>query len=228
MDTYVLNASSRTETGKAAKRLRQEGRVPGVIYGHGFGPEKLEVVRGELEKVYRKAGSSSVVVVKLGSDQHNALIQDVQHHPTTGKLLHVDLYQVRMDEKIKAEVPLVFEGTAPAVRELDGVLVTNLNEIEVECLPGDLPHEITVSIDALQTFDDTISIKDLVIPSGVEVLTEADTNIALVTPPRTQEELEELDEEAEVDTSALAEEGAEEASDDTPQDSGDASSESKE
>ncbi len=228
MDTYVLNASSRTETGKAAKRLRQEGVVPAVIYGHGFEPQKLQVVRGELEKVYRHAGSSSVVVVKLGDAKHNALIQDVQHHPTTGKLLHVDLYQVRMDEKIKAEVPLEFEGTSPAVRELDGVLVTNLNEIEVECLPGDLPHEIKVSVDVLKTFDDTLSVKDLNVPSGVEVLTEPETNIALVTPPRTQEELEELDEEAEVDTSALAEEGGEESGDEAAQGSDESPAESKE
>lgn len=215
METYVLNASPREVTDRKAKSLRADGQVPAVLYGHGVAATPLAIVRGELEKVYRKAGGSSVVKVHIGSDQRNALIHDVQAHPVTGQFLHVDLFQVRMDEKIKAEVPLVFEGTPPAVRELDGVLVTNLNEIEVEALPADLPHEIVVDVESLETFDDTITVADLKIPAGVEVTLEPETNVALVSPPRTQEELEELEEEPEADTSALEEgadaEGGEEA-----------------
>lgn len=196
-ESYTLHASSRDLTGKRVNRLRSAGQVPAVLYGHGVSPQNLSLTRGELEKVYRKAGGSSIVTVKLPDGQTNALIHDIQRQPTTGHYLHVDLYQVRMDEKIKATVPLEFEGTPPAVRELDGVLLTNLTEVEVECLPADLPQHLTVSIDSLASFDDAITVADLTVPAAVTVLNEPETNVASVAPPRTQEELDELEEEVE-------------------------------
>lgn len=197
MATYTLNAEERTLSGKQVGRLRRDGKVPAVLYGHGIKPLSLTLTLGELEKVYRQAGGSSVVGVKLPNGEQNVLIHDVQHDPRTGKFLHADLFQVKMDEKIKATVPLQFEGTSPAVRELDGVLVTNLNEVEVECLPGILPPEITVNIDSLKTFEDAITVADLKVAPGVEILNEAETNVASVSPPRTEAELEALDEEVE-------------------------------
>jgi large subunit ribosomal protein L25 len=94
-------------------------------------------------------------------------------------------------------VPLEFEGTPPAVRELDGVLITNLTELEVECLPADLPPQLTVDIGSLATFEDAITVADLPVPAAVTVLTEPETNVAAVTPPRTEEEMAELDEPVE-------------------------------
>lgn len=198
MADYTLNAEPREETGKQVGRLRRDGKVPAVLYGHGVKPRNLTLVRGELERVYHQAGGSSVVGIKLGGAkpaEESALIQEVQHDPRTGRYLHADLYRVRMDEKIKATVPLTFEGTPPAVRELDGTLLTNINEVEVECLPGDLPSEIVVDVEVLETFEDSITIKDLKVPASVEVHAEEDASVATVTPPRTQEELEALDEE---------------------------------
>jgi large subunit ribosomal protein L25 len=195
MADYTLSAEPREETGKQVGRLRRGGKVPAVLYGHGVKPRNLTLVRGELERVYHKAGGSTVVGIKLKDGEENALIQEVQHDPRTGRYLHADLYRVRMDEKIKATVPLNFEGTAPAVRELDGTLLTNINEVEVECLPGDLPSEIVVDVGTLATFEDTITVKDLKVSAGVEIHAEEDASVATVTPPRTQEELEALDEE---------------------------------
>ena len=198
MADYTLKAEPREETGKQVGRLRRDGKVPAVLYGHGLKPRNLTLVRGELERVYHKAGGSTVVGIKLGGDkpaEENALIQEVQHDPRTGRYLHADLYRVRMDEKIKATVPLTFEGTAPAVRELDGTLLTNLNEVEVECLPGDLPSEIVVDVESLATFEDSITVADLKVAVGVDILAEEDASVATVTPPRTTEELEALEEE---------------------------------
>ncbi|HEY8109149.1 MAG TPA: 50S ribosomal protein L25 [Patescibacteria group bacterium] len=195
MADYTLKAEPREETGKQVGRLRRDGKVPAVLYGHGVKPRNLTLVRGELERVYHKAGGSTVVGIKLDKGEENALIQEVQHDPRTGRYLHADLYRVRMDEKIKATVPLAFEGTALAVRELDGTLLTNLNEVEVECLPGDLPSEIVVDVGTLKTFEDSITVGDLKVASGVEIHAEEDASVATVTPPRTQEELEALDEE---------------------------------
>ena len=208
MDTYVLHAEDRTVTGRHVKKLRTEGKTPVVLYGHGIKPRSLQVSRGELEKVYRGAGGSSVVKVILPDGEQNALIHEIQDDPTTGHHLHADLYQVRMDEKIKATVPLVLEGTAPAVRELDGTLVTNLSELEVECLPGDLPPELKVDVESLATFEDTITVADIKVPAGVEVLVEPDTNVATVQPPKTEEQLEaELAEEAPVSPEDVEEVG---------------------
>jgi large subunit ribosomal protein L25 len=189
-ETYILNAETRDLTGKKVKQLRAHDLVPVVLYGHGIKSQNLSVARGEFEKVYRKAGGSAVVTIKMADGEHTALIHDVQDDPRTGRHLHADLFQVRMDEKIKAEVPLTFEGESKAVREEDGVLVTNLNEVEVECLPGDLPSEIVVSLESLETFEDSISVADLKVAEGVEILNEADTNVAAVQPPKTEEQLE--------------------------------------
>ena len=195
MADYTLSAEPREETGKQVGRLRRDGKVPAVLYGHGVKPRNLTLVRGELERGYHKACGSTVVGIKLKDNEENALIQEVQHDPRTGRYLHADLYRVRMDEKINATVPLAFEGTSPAVRELDGTLLTNLNEVEVECLPGDLPSEIAVNIEVLATFEDTITVADLKVADGVDIHAEDDASVATVTPPRSEEELEALDEE---------------------------------
>lgn len=210
-ETYILNAEPRDLTGRKVKRLRVAGRVPVVLYGHGIKSQSLSVARGELEKVFRQAGGSSVVTIKMPDGEHNALIHEVQQDPRTGRHLHADLFQVRMDEKIKAEIPLTFEGESAAVRELDGVLVTNLNEIEVECLPGDLPSEIVVSLEPLETFEDAVTVADLKVAPGVEILNEADTNVVAVQPPKTEEQLEaELaEEEAPAEPEVEGEEGEE-------------------
>ena len=198
-ETYQLAAEPRAETGKAVKRVRAAGRVPVVLYGHKVAPLHLSVARGELEKVYRNAGHSAMVEVTTPDGKHNVLIHEMQDDPTSGLHQHADFYAVRMDEKIKTAVPLVFEnaGEAPAVRELDGILLTNLNELEIECLPGDLPSEITVDVIGLETFDDSITVADLDVPEAVTVLTEADSSVATVTPPRTQEEVDEAAEDTE-------------------------------
>ncbi len=220
-ETYELQAEPRTITGKKVRTLRADGKVPAVLYGHNVTPSLLSLSKGELEKVYRKAGGSSVVTVKMAEGKQNALIHDIHLHPTTGAHLHVDLYQVRMDEKIKAVVPLEFTGEASAVRELDGILLTNLTELEVECLPGDLPQHIDVSVDGLDSFEASLTVADLKVPTAVTVLTDPETAVASVTPPRTQEEVDEAAEDTELDVDAVesaddekaaeGEEGAEEA-----------------
>lgn len=213
-ETYSISAEPREVTGKKVNRLRQEGRTPVVLYGHKVKPLALSVAQGDLEKVYRKAGGSSMVKVKLPDGEHNVLIHQIFDDPVTGKHMHADFYAVRMDEKIKTTIPLVFENTetAPAVRELDGVLLTNLNELEIECLPADLPSEVTVDVIGLETFEDSITVADLKVPEGVTVLNDPETNVASVTPPRTQEELEELEEAPEeLDADAVEVEGEEKA-----------------
>ncbi len=195
MDTLELGAVKRTEVGKQVKQLRASGMVPGVIYGHGGKPETLSFAKKEVEKLYREAGSNKIIALKVeGGSKVNALFHEVQQDSRNDAILHVDLYRVRMDEKIKTEIPLHFVGESTAVYQQEGTLVKNLETVEIEALPGDLPESFEVDIAVLDDFEKTIHVSDLKIPAGVELLTDPEELIAKVEPPRSDEEMAELDE----------------------------------
>lgn len=186
--------------------IRRQGSIPAVLYGHGVEPRSLQVARLPFLKTFREAGSTTLVSLQLDDKaDHPVLIRELQFHPVSGDILHVDLYQVRMDEKITANVPVHFVGEAPAVKDHGGVLVRNLDEVEVWALPQDLPHDIEVDISLLDNFDKVIAIKDLEVGGKVEILNhEPEDVVALVQPPRTQEEIdEELSEPATEDVESV-------------------------
>ena len=200
---------------------KKEGKIPAILYGRGIDNETLWVDNKEFLKVYRKAGESTLVNLSLADDGERAvLIHDIQVHPITGNVIHVDFYQVKMDEKIETDIELVFNGIAPAVKELGGTFVKSLDKLPIRALPGDLVGHIDVDISSLVTFEDHIYVKDLNIPEGIEPLVEEDTVVALVTPPRSQAEMDKLNEEVEGDISQVEgmeekeEEGAEGESED--------------
>lgn len=199
-----LEARKREETGRAVQALRGDGWIPAVLYGHGIENRNIALPELAFGRVLGKAGESTLVALSVDGDQPvNTLIVDTQSDPVSGKILHADLFQVRMDEEIEASVPLEFIGESAAVRGSGGILIKSLDEIEVRCLPARLPHAIEVDISVLATFDDRIRVADLVLPEGVEVVGETDTMIATVEPPRTEEELASLDEKVEVDVTKV-------------------------
>lgn len=205
MTGLTIKAQARTVQGKQTKHLRAVGELPAVLYGHGVSSRPLVVTGGDFQRVYRQAGESTLVNLVVDSAAPvKVIIQDVQRHPITGRPLHVDFHQVRMTEKLHTDIPLTFRGEAPAVKELGGVLVKNLDHVKVEALPGDLVHEITVDVSALKTFDDQIHAGDLKVPAGIIVLDTADEVVALVAPPRSEQELAEL-EQAVVDEKTAVE-----------------------
>ncbi len=183
------------KAGAGLKKLRKEGYLPAILYGHGIESLPLVLDYKNFSKIFKQAGESAIVrliVENKESEEKNVLIYDVLNDPVNSKFLHADLYQVRMDEKIKTKVPLSFEGESEAVKFLGGVLVKNIHELEIEALPVDLPKEITVNINYLKTFEDRIKIQDLAIPTKVKVLAKFDEIVAMVTPPRSEAELEAL------------------------------------
>ncbi|MBI4089943.1 MAG: 50S ribosomal protein L25 [Candidatus Kerfeldbacteria bacterium] len=205
MDDLMLKAQARIVRGKQTKTLRTAGQLPAVLYGHGVASRPLAIADGEFQRVYRRAGESTLInLVVDDTAPVKVIIQAVQRHPTSGRPIHVDLHQVRMTEKLHAEIPLAFVGEAPAVKELGGVLVKNLAHVKVEALPGDLVHEIPVGVTVLKTFEDLIHVSDLRIPVGISVLDKPDEVVALVTPPRSEQELAEL-EQAVADEKAAVE-----------------------
>lgn len=194
METITLTANPREVRGKKTKRLRKQGLLPLILYGHGIENKILETKRADFEKIWNKVGGAGLVDLKLDEEPRKALIVAVQKDPLTDEILHADLHQVKMTEKIKTAIPVELEGESPAVTELQGNLITNKSEIEVECLPKDLVSEIKVEISGLKTFEDRILVKDLSVPEGILVLDDPEEVVVFVEPPRSEEELAKLEE----------------------------------
>lgn len=180
-----LKADTRKEKGRKA---RLQGALLAVLYGPKAKAVPLAVDKKEFEKVLSVAGESSLITLELGKDKTPVLIREVQRHPLSGDPIHADFYQPRLDQKIKIMVPLVLQGEAPAAKELEGTLIQNIHEVEVEALPQDLPHEIAVSVAKLATFEDHILIQDLQAPSGVQILHDTQAIVAQVVPAEKVEE----------------------------------------
>lgn len=196
--TFSLPAQRREEEGKKVTTLRRAGKLPAVIYGHGVKNTNLLLDYKRFERVYQEAGGSSLVDLQIDTQKPvKVVIQEVQKDPLTDRYLHVDFHQVRMTEKISAEVTLKFIGESKAVKEGGGILVKNLDTLKTECLPQDLIHVIEVDITKLQTFEDIIRVADLPIPSGITVKEKAEVAVVRVQPPRTEEELKALEEKPE-------------------------------
>lgn len=177
-----MQAVSRPEG--SPTKIRKTGLIPAIIYGHGIATVHLAVKYPEFEKAFRKAGESTLVTLVVDGKPKNVIIQDVQRHFLHGKFLHADFYEVSMTEKLKATVALEFSGVSKAVKELGGILVTVISEVEVECLPADLPHNIPVDISILNTFSDAIYVRDLKIDAKIEVLSDGDAIVVKVDQPR--------------------------------------------
>lgn len=193
-----LSAKLRSETGRKNKGLRKKGFIPAVIYGAGVKNLNLLVSAGDFEKVYKKAGESTLIKLNIqdGAQKKGrmVLIHDTARNPVKDTVIHIDFQQVRMDKKITAEVPLVFVGKSPAVEQENGVLIKSMQSIEAEAFPQDLPYEIEADISILKTFEDYLKVKDLKVPDKVTVLAEEEEVVASVTPPRSEEELQALEE----------------------------------
>lgn len=185
MDKIKINAQARDIKNSKPKKLRKEGLVPAVLYGNKIKNEALMVNAIEFEKVLRKAGESTIVdLVTPDGKTHPVLIHDVQNNYLTSKPDHVDFYEVSMTKKLKAKVALEYVGESVAVKQLGGVLVKILNEVEIECLPADLPHNLPVDISVLQTFQDSILVKNVILPAKVTLVTPPDEMVAKIQPPR--------------------------------------------
>ncbi len=192
---HTLRAEKRVILGKKSEQVRKDGMIPAVVYGKGVANQSLSVLGSEFEKLYRVAGESTLLELAVGGDKGiPVLIQDVQRDAMTDKVIHIDFHQVSMTDKMTASIPLKFTGEAKAVKELGGTLVKNLDEVTVRCLPQDLVSELVVDLSVLATFEDSIELKDVVLPKGMELIGQADLIVATVMPPMTEEEIKKLDE----------------------------------
>jgi large subunit ribosomal protein L25 len=182
-----LTAETRTQLGRAVKELRVKGFIPAELYGHGIENVHLAVPVKEFAKVFKEAGEHTVLQLQIGGEQRPALVHEVRRNYLTNDVEHIDFYQVRMDEKIRAKIPLEFMGVSVGVRDKGGILNKSMAELEVEALPGDLPHKFTVDLGPLDDINKSLYVKDLSVPKGVKVLVDGETAIATVVAPKKEE-----------------------------------------
>jgi len=183
-----LQVKKRTILGKKVKSLRRQGFIPAELFGHGIENEHLSVPVKNFLKIYKLAGETSKInLIKEDGKKIPVFIANVQRHPISGEILAVDFHQIKEDEKIKAKVPIEFIGQPPAVKS-GGVLVKNINEIEVESLPQNIPHKIEANLEILETIHQNIKVKDLNIPKGVKITTDPELIIATIIESKKTEE----------------------------------------
>ena len=188
----ILNAEPRTETGKgAAGRLRRAGRIPAVVYGHDE-PHSLSVEAREFHKEFHTVSESTLINLKFPKGERQVLIKDYVEDIRTGEIMHIDFYEVEKGRKVQTRIALELEGSPVGVRE-GGVLEHSLYEVDIECLPKDLPEHMVVDVSGLAN-GESLHISDITPPPGVEILNDPDQTIAAVTIPRAI--IEEDEEEA--------------------------------
>lgn len=181
MARMISLAVEKRDAKVSAEKVRKTGKVPAVFYGPKEKSTPIAIDMKAFEKAWKQAGESSVIILKEGANEHEALIHIVDIHPVSGLPLHADFYVIEKGKKVHVKVPLVFSGVSSAVKDKGGILVKVMREIEVEAAPRDLPRELIVDIAKLVELNDTIHVKDIAIPSGVEAKIGADEVVASVT-----------------------------------------------
>jgi large subunit ribosomal protein L25 len=189
MDRITLDAQPRTVLGKKVRFMRRNGIIPINVFGHNVASAALESNEVALEQALARAGTNALLTLNIaGSDEGRpVLIRNYQRRATTGKLLHVDLYQVSMTEKLRTEVPLVLVGTAPGI-SMGGLLFKNLDTVEIECLPGDLVTAVEVDISGLAEINQAILAGDLKVGDAITIVTNPDTLVVKIVAPEKEEE----------------------------------------
>ncbi len=187
MEDIILNAERRTVIGKQVIALRRGGKLPAIIYGHHLEPLPISLDAHEASRILAGITSSQLIKINVQGDAHTTLVREKQRHPVKGNLIHVDFLAVSMTEKIRTMVVIHIEGESPAVKEKNGLLVTGVEQLEVECLPADLPNRIEVNISSLVDIGSAVHVRDLQLPSVIEVLTDPDEMVILVTAPISEE-----------------------------------------
>lgn len=212
MEQLELRAQPRTLFGKKTKRLRKEGLIPAVLYGPRTDAVSLQVPERELSRVLDQAGTNRLInlLVDEGQKPRMILARDVQRDVITQSLIHVDLYEVVMTEKITADVPITLVGEAPGVSKTEGLLVRGVDSVQIHCLPDHLIHEIEVDISVLEEKDQAILVEDLVVGEDIEILTNPEEVVAQILTVREPVVEPEVEEEViEAEAIAAAEEGEE-------------------
>lgn len=187
--TVQLNVQKREESNGKAKDMRDSGFIPGVLYGSGIENINLKVKKIDLDRIYSHGNDSGLIDLEIdGKETVKAIVKDTQRNFLNNGLIHIDFYKVDMNKPIEVEIHLDFINESKAVKELGGTLIKNIESVHARCLPGDLVEKIDVDLSVLETFEDHVQIRDLVLPKGIEVINNQTDAVANVIEPRAVEE----------------------------------------
>jgi large subunit ribosomal protein L25 len=174
-------AVEKRDTKKAAKTLRNKGILPAVVYGRSEESTPISVAHKAFEKLFHKAGESTVITLTGLGEEKDALIHDVVYDPVSGKILHADFYAIEKGQKVTVSVPFEFVGESPAVRDKGGILLKVMHELEIEVLPKELPHSFSIDISKLVELEDKIAVKDIELPPSAIITDDPEEVIAMIT-----------------------------------------------
>ena len=198
MEKYVLEAKKREVIGKQVKALRREGLLPAVIYGSDIEPMPLTLNTSEVRQILSVIGANTLITLKIGKKEHLALVRDLQREVIKRNLLHIDFQAVSMEETISTTVPVLVVGESPAVKELNALLVTSMDFLQIEAKAKDLPDTISVDVSELVQIGDNIQVKDLIFSGDVNVLEDPELTVVVVAAPTLMEIEPEVEEGAEL------------------------------
>lgn len=226
MDVQKLTADTRKITGRKVKRLRNDGVIPANIFGAGVKSTNIKVDEKKFRNVFEKTGETGIIDLKIGKKNRSVLVSQVQTHPVTDDILHVDFREVDLTKKITTMVPLELTGESPAEKADLGTVVAYLDEVEVEAKPTDLPESFEIDISVLEDVDDEIKISDIKHdPKKITITNDKDQVIVRVQPPQKEEEIVVAATEEQEEEEAGEAEGAEDAAQGETQGEQDESSE---
>jgi len=198
MEKYVLEAKKREVIGKQVKALRREGFLPAVIYGSGIEPMPLTLNTKEVRQTLGKIGANTLITLKIGKQEYLALVRDTQREVIKRDILHIDFQAVSLEETIISTVPVLVIGEAPAVKEMNALLVTGLDVLQIEAKAKDLPDTIRVDVSELAEIGDNILVKDIIISGDVKILDDMEETVIVVAAPTLMEIEPEVEEGAEL------------------------------
>ena len=190
MEEITLKASKRNVIGKQVNALRREGMLPAVVYGRRIESIPISLDMREASRIIEKAASSALIVLDVDGERYYTLVREKQRNPVLGTFRHIDFQAVSLTEKVRANVAIQFVGEAPAVDMYFGVLVSNLEQLSVEALPKTLPERIEVDLSNLREIGDSLHVRDIVLPEGVETLDNPDEIVVVVIAPISEEVIE--------------------------------------
>jgi len=190
MEREVIEAVRRSVIGKQVKALRREGKLPAILYGSTIEPTPVLMDLKSASNTLNRLPGSALVAINLEGENLVSLVREKQRNALTGTITHVDFQVVSMKEKIRTEVSVEIRGEAPAVKNFNGILVQNVDELEVEALPGDLPERIIVDVSGLTNIGQSVTLRDIAIPEKVTVLDDLDLVLVVVTAPEAEEVVE--------------------------------------
>lgn len=208
-----LSAHDREVKGKKVRFLRRQGVTPVHLFGHNVKPLPLQCETSELRTVLNRAGTTGLIQLKLdaGKRTRNVMVREIQKEARSGELLHVDFYQIKMDEKIKVEVPVTLIGEAPALKNKENYLSHELANLNIECLPDGIPAHIEVDVSNLEEADQAIRVSDITVGEGISIITSPEQLIAKINVrfvEREEEAEAEAGAEGEAPTEAASAEGS--------------------